>query len=262
MNRIALGIEYCGSDFNGWQSQDHGRTVQQTLEQALSTVADNPVKIQCAGRTDSGVHAIHQIIHMDTDAVRTMRSWLLGVNINSPFDVNVNWVQPVCDDFHARFSAQSRSYRYIILNRVARYSLLHKKVTWECRPLDVDAMTSAAECLVGEHDFSSYRAINCQAKSPVRTISHLQLFRRGDYIILDIKANAFLHHMVRNIAGVLMDIGMGRQAIEWASEVMEKHDRTQGGVTAPPDGLYLTQVDYPEKFSIPTADPSQWPLCL
>ena len=262
MNKIALGIEYSGSDFNGWQSQDHGRTVQQVIEQALSQVANQSITIQCAGRTDSGVHAIHQVVHMETDAVRSHHSWLLGTNVNLPFDVNVCWVRSVDGDFHARFSAISRSYRYIILNRDSRSALLHKKVTWECRSLDSDKMHEAAQCLIGEHDFTSYRAIACQAKSPIRTINRLTLKRRGDFILLDINANAFLQHMVRNIAGVLIEIGMGKRPVEWTEEVLNLKDRTLGGMTAPSDGLYLVNVEYPKNFSIPTADVSQWPLCL
>lgn len=262
MARIAFGIEYCGSDFIGWQTQDQGRTVQQAVEKALSIVADHAVTVQCAGRTDTGVHALHQVAHMDTEADRKMHSWILGANVNLPLDVNICWAMPVEDDFHARFSAIKRSYRYIILNRSARSSVVHNKVSWEARYLDEKLMARAAEYLVGEHDFSSYRAVACQAKSPMRTISRLELFRKENYIVIDIEANAFLHHMVRNIAGVLMEIGMGKRPVEWAKEVLDFRDRTRGGETAPADGLYLTDVEYPEQFSIPKANASQWPLCL
>lgn len=262
MSRIALGIEYFGENFNGWQAQDHGRTVQQTLEQGLSSVANHPVTVHCAGRTDSGVHAVQQVVHMESDARRDSHSWIVGSNVNLPSDVNVLWAKVVDADFHARFSAISRRYRYIILNRDARSSLLHKKVSWEYRSLDVGKMACAAECLVGEHDFTSYRAVACQSKSPVRTVQELNVKRCGDLVILDIQANAFLQHMVRNIAGVLMAIGMGKQPIEWAHDVLEKKDRTLGGVTAPPNGLYLVDVNYPATFSIPKVDPIQWPLSL
>lgn len=262
MSKVALGVEYSGSDFNGWQSQDHGRTVQQTLEQALSTVANTSIRIQCAGRTDSGVHAVQQVAHMETEVSRDMHSWLLGTNVNLPFDVNLLWAKSVDDEFHARFSALSRTYRYLILNRDSRSSLLHKKVTIESRSLDSDKMALAAEYLIGKHDFSSYRAIGCQSKSPVRIVHELSVKRIDDYIIIDINANAFLQHMVRNIAGVLMEIGMGRQAVEWSKQVLEQRDRTLGGITAPAEGLYLVAVEYPETFSIPSPNPSQWPMCL
>ncbi len=262
MSKFALGVEYFGHQFNGWQSQDHGRTVQQTLEKALSSVANIPITVSCAGRTDSGVHAIQQIVHMETTAERDMHSWLLGTNANLPFDVNVCWVKPVSEDFHARFSALSRTYRYVILNRDARSALLHKKVTWECRQLDVEKMSEASKCLIGEHDFSAYRAQGCQAKTPIRTIHELSVKRSGDYIFIDIKANAFLQHMVRNIAGVLLEIGMNKQAVDWSREVLETKQRELGGMTAPADGLYFIDVEYPEIFALPKANPSQWPLCL
>ena len=262
MIRIVLGIEYCGRDFNGWQTQDHGRTVQQTLEKALSIVADEDIVVQCAGRTDSGVHAIQQIIHFDTDANRPMHSWVLGGNVNLPADVSIVWAKQVDDDFHARFSALRRRYRYVILNRQARHSLFHKMVSCESRTLNELHMSQAAECLVGEHDFNAYRAVSCQAKSAVRTIYSIQLQRKSHFIIMDVEANAFLHHMVRNIAGVLQAIGMGKEDISWAQTVLETKDRTQGGITALADGLYLTGVEYGKDFAIPAVDASQWPLCL
>ncbi len=262
MTRIVFGVEYNGRDFIGWQTQEQGRTVQQALEKALSVIADQNVTVQCAGRTDTGVHALHQIAHMDTEAERKMHSWVLGGNVNLPADVNICWAKPVDGDFHARFSAVRRTYRYVILNRNARSSILDNMVSWEPRPLNETLMARAAECLVGEHDFSSYRAVACQARSPVRTVHKLQLFRRENHIVIDIEANAFLHHMVRNIAGVLMEIGMAKKSIEWAQEVLDARDRTLGGETASAAGLYLTNVEYPENFAIPKADTSQWPLCL
>lgn len=250
--RVALGIEYDGSAFHGWQAQQEGvRTVQIALEQALSRVADHPVRVVCAGRTDTGVHALGQVVHFDSDAQRTPRNWLLGANVHLPDDVSVTWVRDVSPDFSARFSAVSRRYRYFILNRTARSAVMAGRVTWTHRPLDAVRMHSAAQALVGEHDFSSYRALGCQAKSPVRTLHSLSVERRGEFLVLSLHANAFLHHMVRNIAGVLMAIGRGDREEEWAAEVLSLRDRTLGGVTAPPQGLYFESVEYPEAFGIP-----------
>ncbi len=251
--RIALGIEYDGSAFHGWQAQQAGvRTVQTALESALARVADHPLRVVCAGRTDTGVHALGQVVHFDTEAQRSERNWLLGSNVNLPDDVSVTWAREVSGEFSARFSALSRRYRYFILNRTARSAVLAGRVTWAHRPLDAERMHHAGQVLVGEHDFSSYRALGCQAKSPVRTLHSLNVERRGDFVILSLHANAFLHHMVRNIAGVLMAIGRGDRPAEWAAEVLALRDRTLGGVTAPPHGLYFEQVEYPPEFSIPT----------
>jgi tRNA pseudouridine38-40 synthase len=251
--RIALGVEYDGSRFCGWQVQQPGiRTVQGELEAALSRVANHPVRVTCAGRTDTGVHALSQIMHFDTSAQREARNWLLGCNSYLPEDVNLLWAREVPADFSARFSAQSRHYHYWILNRSVRSSLLARRVTWIHRPLDVGRMRGAAQALIGEHDFSSYRALGCQAKSPVRMLHQLHVRRYDDLICLHLQANAFLHHMVRNIAGVLIAIGAGEQPVTWAGEVLRKRDRTQGGVTAPPDGLYFSRVEYPEVFQIPS----------
>lgn len=256
--RWALGIEYDGSAFSGWQIQEGAPTVQASLEAALGRVADHPVRVQCAGRTDAGVHALGQVVHFDSPAVRSPRSWVLGCNVNLPPEVSVCWAQPVAEDFHARFSAAARHYRYEILNRPARSALERQRAVWVHRPLEVGPMAEAARDLVGEHDFSSYRALGCQAKSPVRRVHYLELERRVDRISLRIGANGFLHHMVRNIAGVLIAIGQGDRPIGWAREVLELRDRTLGGVTAPPQGLYLTQVDYPGRFSLPTLAPTWW----
>ncbi len=257
--RYAAGIEYDGSRFHGWQIQDHARSVQQCLEQALSRVADHPVRVQCAGRTDTGVHATAQVVHFDSEAKRTTRNWRLGANVNLPADIALNWIEAVDEDFHARFSATGRAYRYVLLNRGSRPALLHRRVTWVHRPLDVTRMNAAAQALLGEHDFSSYRALGCQAKSPVREIRRLTLRRQGDFVVMDIEANAFLHHMVRNIVGVLSAIGRGEEEIDWAAEVLARRDRTRGGVTAPADGLYLTRVDYPARFALPvTTPPAFW----
>jgi len=255
--RIALGIEYDGSDFAGWQLQEAGvRTVQGSVEQALSQVADHPLRVICAGRTDAGVHATAQVVHFDTPAQRSAHSWVCGANANLPKGVSVQWARDVPDDFHARFSAVRRRYRYVILNRAVRPAFLAGRVAWEYRPLDEALMGEAAQCLLGEHDFSAYRAVACQAKSPVRTLYELSVRRDRDLIFLDLEANAFLHHMVRNIAGVLMDIGAGKQSPAWAREVLETRDRTLGGITASPHGLYLTGVIYPERFDLPPLSPS------
>jgi len=258
--KIALGLEYCGTQYYGWQRQKDPRTIQAYVEEALSKVADQLLTVYCAGRTDTGVHALHQIIHIETIAMREMHSWVFGGNVHLPYDISILWAKLVENDFHARFSATGRTYRYIILNRPARSGLYHNKVTWECRSLDEHRMRQAAVSLIGEHDFTSYRSIDCQAKNPVRTIRRLDIYRQGDYIVIEIEANAFLHHMVRNIAGVLMDIGMNKAPIDWAQEVLEKHDRTLGGITAPPEGLYLINVNYPEKFAIPERNGSTWAI--
>jgi tRNA pseudouridine38-40 synthase len=257
--RIAAGIEYCGTDFCGWQRQSGQRTIQGCVEEALSTVADHPVEIQCAGRTDAGVHAIQQIVHFDTLANRNMRSWVLGANTLLPPDVNLLWAKPVSDDFSSRFSATSRHYKYLILNRPVRSALGRRLLSYERRQLDTSRMTAAAVYLKGEHDFTSYRAVSCQSKTPVREVSRLSIERREDLVIIDIEANAFLHHMVRNIAGVLMCIGTGEQPPEWSKQVLEARDRTLGGMTAPPDGLYLINAHYPAHLDIPVA-PADLPI--
>lgn len=259
--RIAAGIEYDGACFCGWQLQEEGvRTVQGAVEEALGKVADEMIRVACAGRTDTGVHATAQVVHFDTEAQRSERSWVFGANANLPKDVALLWARPVDDDFHARFSARSRAYRYVIFNRHVRPTFLARRVAWEYRPLDVEPMQQAAKYLLGEHDFSSYRALACQAKSPVRTIHRLDVSRRGELLFIDIEANAFLHHMVRNVAGVLMAVGAGERDPAWAGEVLDARDRTIGGVTAPPYGLYLVRVGYPESFGIPALSrlPAFW----
>ncbi|MEN8761334.1 MAG: tRNA pseudouridine(38-40) synthase TruA [Thiogranum sp.] len=248
--RIACAVEYDGSGFCGWQRQDHARSVQADVEAALSKVADHEVRVVCAGRTDSGVHACWQIIHFDTGAERSERSWLLGTNANLPDDAGLLWAREVDEDFHARFSAQTRRYRYVIFNREVPSVLLHRRATWVHQVLDVSRMQEAAHYLLGEHDFSSFRALACQAKSPVRTIYRLDIKRSGAYLYLDVEANAFLHHMVRNIAGALLAVGRGVQNSHWIRDVLDKRDRTQGGVTAPASGLYLVGVRYADRFGI------------
>ena len=252
--RIAAGIEYDGSGFRGWQAQSDWtavRTVQAAVEAAISRVADHPLEVVCAGRTDAGVHAAAQVIHFDTQAVRTERSWVLGVNSHLPPDVSLLWARPVDEGFHARFAAQSRSYRYVILNRGVRPAILARRVSWFRHSLDAQRMQAGAVHLLGEHDFSSFRAVACQARHPVRTIHEITVTREGEFVHIDVTANAFLHHMVRNIAGVLMAVGCGDREPGWVQKVLGHRDRTQGGVTAPPDGLYLAGVRYEARFGLP-----------
>lgn len=250
--RIAMGVEYDGAEFQGWQTQvGNLRTIQKLMEQAISKVANHPIVVHCAGRTDAGVHAIGQVIHFDTKAERLPRAWILGCNSNLPSDVSINWMQPVESEFHARFSAIARHYRYLILNRPFRSALNRQRALWIHHHLDITRMQEAAQDLIGTHDFSSYRAIGCQAKSPIRTIKYLRIYPNEEFINIEIGANAFLYHMVRNIVGVLMAIGKGDKPIFWAKEIMDLKNRTLGGVTAPPQGLYLTQIDYPMEFGLP-----------
>ncbi|MEY6432101.1 tRNA pseudouridine(38-40) synthase TruA [Thioalkalicoccus limnaeus] len=249
-----MGLEYDGRDFSGWQEQGPAqRTVQRVVETAIGRVAAHPVTVHCAGRTDAGVHALEQVIHFDTAAERPMRSWVLGTNSNLPPDVAVRWAVPVDDRFHARFSATARHYRYRILTRPTRSALSRDRAVWIHRPLDLAPMREAAAALLGEHDFSSFRALACQAKSPVREVHYLELARDGEIIELRIGANGFLHHMVRNIAGVLITIGRGEAPASWTRDLLVVRDRTRGGVTAPPHGLYLAAVDYPDAFGLPCA---------
>jgi tRNA pseudouridine38-40 synthase len=250
MSRIVLGIEYDGSLFSGWQYQNERRTVQDQLEQALSNVADQKITVHCAGRTDAGVHALEQVVHFDTDVKRNLDSWIMGGNTSLPEDVRIIWAKDAVDDFHARFSAIARFYRYVILNRKMKSALLRRQVTWCYEPLDEAKMHSAAQSLIGEHDFTSFRAQGCQSNSPNRLMHFINVFRQQDQVIMELSANAFLHHMVRNIAGVLMEIGMGKQAVSWTDDLLKIRDRAQGGVTAPPYGLYLGGVYYPQHYGI------------
>jgi len=251
--RIALGIEYDGTSYNGWQRQKTGLGVQQRLEEALTIVANEDVGVICAGRTDTGVHASGQVIHFDTNSERSNRGWLLGANSNLPSDVTVVWAQPVDEEFHARFSATARSYRYVILNRLQRSALHRNRAWWVYEPLDAARMHEAAQQLVGRHDFSAFRAAACQAKSPVREIRHIAVSRSDNWLTLEVTANAFLQHMVRNIAGTLAAVGQGEQNIDWVTTVLESRDRKAGGLAAPPHGLTLVGVEYPESFGLPVA---------
>ncbi len=260
MPRIALGLEYDGSSFAGWQAQVHASGIQSAVESALSFVAANPVTVTCAGRTDAGVHATMQVVHFDTPVQRTERAWVMGANANLPDSVSALWARAIAEDFHARYAALARSYRYVILNRTPRPALLRERVCWVREPLNAELMNEAAQALVGEHDFSSFRAAECQSPTPVRRLQHIQVTRLNEYVVLDVTANAFLHHMVRNIAGVLLAVGRGRQPIDWPAMLLRVRDRTQGGITAPASGLYLFGVSYPEQFAIPSsANCSAWP---
>jgi tRNA pseudouridine38-40 synthase len=250
--RIVLGIEYNGSSFNGYQLQLTGtRTVQGELEKALSKVADEAIRLTCAGRTDTGVHATGQVVHFDTPVQRELKAWVLGGNTNLPRDISIHWVRQVDQGFSARFSATSRSYRYIMFNRKVRSAVFQQNVAWSFERLDANAMHQAAQLLLGEHDFSAFRASQCQAKHPVRDMQKISVKREGDYVILDIKANAFLHHMVRNIMGSLMVIGRGEQPVAWMQDILQGRDRKRAGMTASAAGLYLVNVQYPQEYGLP-----------
>jgi tRNA pseudouridine38-40 synthase len=251
--RLACCIEYNGSRFSGWQSQPHLAvdTVQETLEAALASVATKPVKAYCAGRTDAGVHSVGQIIHFDDPMGRSCKNWVYGANANLPVDIRVVWAKAVTNKFHARFTALSRRYRYIIANRPIRPALLAGQVTWTRVPLDADLMHAAAQALLGEQDFTAFRAASCQSPTAMRNVSEVTVQRRGQLVIIDIEANAFLHHMVRNIAGSLISVGNGRHTIEWIGELLAGRDRSVAADTAAPHGLYLAGVRYPQEFEIP-----------
>lgn len=250
--RVALCLSYNGAKYHGWQAQKSGiPTVQQCLEKALTKVANHSVTVICAGRTDASVHASHQVIHFETSAMRSQRAWVFGCNANLPDDISVSWAGVVDVSFHARFSATSRRYHYVIYNHPIRPTSFNGEMTWTHYPLDETKMHQAAQSLVGKHDFSSFRAVGCQANSPVRELEFVNVQRFSDIILIDIKGNAFLHHMVRNIAGVLIAIGCGKQDVDWCHEVLQLRDRTMADVTASPFGLYLTHVGYPHNCNIP-----------
>jgi tRNA pseudouridine38-40 synthase len=251
--RIALGIEYDGSRFLGWQTQPGGGAVQDALEAALSAIASAPVAVTCAGRTDRGVHAREQVVHFETDADRPDSAWVRGVNALLPESVAVLWSREVPADFHARFSARARTYRYVLLNRPVRPALAARHAGWFHAPLDVPAMQRAAGYLVGEHDFTAFRASECQAKSPVRTVHSLQVTGQGTRIDFVVRANAFLHHMVRNIVGTLVYVGKGKHPPHWAREVLESRDRAVAAPTFGAAGLYLETVEYEPHWNLPSA---------
>ena len=252
MPKFAVGIEYDGTHYHGWQTQEAGlRTLQTEIELALSKVADSPISIACAGRTDKGVHATGQVAHFSTEVERPLNSWLMGANTNLPKDITLHWIRDVDQSFHARYSALARRYQYIIFNRPIRSALYPHRMSWHFRHLDALKMHEAGQHLVGEHDFQSFRAAECQSHTSVREIKSLNVHRQGDLIVIDVIANAFLHHMVRNIAGVLMTIGEGKQDAHWARDVLMAKDRTMAGATAHPYGLYLVHVDYPAIHDLP-----------
>jgi tRNA pseudouridine38-40 synthase len=250
--RIAVGLEYDGTDFAGWQTQRSLRTVQDLTEAALSNVANEAVSLVCAGRTDAGVHAREQIAHFDTRTERRTRSWVLGGNNNLPKDVSIAWAREVPAHFHARYSAEARTYRYFIYNRNVRSALTRGRATHWHRPLNTDWMAEAAPYLIGEHDFSAFRSSNCQAHTPVRRLYSLSVQREGHWIAIEAVGNAFLHHMVRNIAGLLIAVGEGDARPAWAKEVLEGRDRTKGGATAPAEGLYFWKIRYSPAFGLPS----------
>lgn len=261
MQRYALGIEFNGAAYRGWQTQQAGiASVQHTLEQALSQVANHPVIVHAAGRTDAGVHASNMVVHFDSASIRAERGWVMGTNALLPDDIAVRWIQPMPDAFHARFKAIARRYRYVLFNHPYRPALLAEQVTHVYQPLDFQKMQAAAAKLVGTHDFSSFRAVACQSNQPIRHVKHAELTQRGQLIILDIQADGFLHHMVRNIIGVLIAIGTGEQPAERVDYLLSIQDRKQAGVTAPPDGLYFIQAYYPPEFVLP--EPPLGPVWL
>ena len=252
MPRIAVALEYDGAPFAGWQSQQAGvSSVQENAERAFSRIAAMPVNLVCAGRTDAGVHALGQVAHFDTDAVRGERSWVLGANANLPDTISVRWARTVPGHFHARYSAEARTYRYFVLNRLGRSALAAGRAALIYRPLDVERMAAAAALLQGEHDFSAFRAAGCQSRSPVRQLHELNVARYGDRVIIEATANAFLQHMVRNLVGLLLDVGMGKAPPQWAAEVLASRDRTRSSPTAPAAGLYFWKVRYPPAFGLP-----------
>src|SRR3990167_11356316 len=249
--RIALCVRYDGSGYHGWQIQKGLVTLQGTLERALTFVAAHPINTVCAGRTDAGVHASGQVIHFDTEALRSEHAWKFGANSNLPGDISVVWAKEVSSDFHARFSAKARRYRYVLYNHDVRPAILRNAVGWWYRELDEERMQQAAHYLIGEHDFSSFRGAGCQSHSPFREIIQLEIRRVRHMVIIEVLGNAFLLHMVRNIAGVLVAIGSGDRPPEWAKEVLDARDRTQAGITISPAGLYLVDVEYPGTFELP-----------
>lgn len=252
--RIALGIEYNGTGFYGWQTQREVLTIQHTLETALSKIANEPIYLHCAGRTDRGVHATGQVVHFDTRAKRHVDAWIWGTNTHLPPTIVVRWARQVDYSFHARFQAKSRRYRYLIFNHPIRPAILTNLSTWHYYPLDVARMKEAGTYLLGEQDFSSFRSSQCNSKSPMRNVTDVSMERQGDYIIIEIEANAFLHHMVRNIVGVLMKIGTGDKDSQWLQAVLAAKSRQAAAETAPAEGLYLIRVRYPETYQFPDSD--------
>jgi len=249
--RIALGVEYDGSRFLGWQTQPGGDTVQDAVQAALSTIAATSISITAAGRTDRGVHALEQVVHFDVEVSRPITAWVRGVNALLPPSVAILWATPVDERFHARYSAQARTYRYLLINRPVRPALAAGRMGWFHAPLDLDAMRAAAERLVGEHDFSAFRSAECEARSPVRRLTTLDIGRHGDRIDFVVRANAFLHHMVRNLVGALVYVGSGRYPPQWLSELVASRDRTRAAPTFGAEGLYLETIEYEAQWNLP-----------
>lgn len=249
--RIALGVEYDGRPYCGWQSQAVGVTVQDTLQSALSQIAAAPISVIAAGRTDTGVHALEQVVHFETEAVRPLTAWVRGVNALLPDSIAVRWAHPVPDEFHARFSAHGRSYRYLLINRPVRSAIHAGKMGWFHAPLDISLMREAAVCLLGEHDFSAFRAAECQAKSPVKCLNSMDIYQDGEMLAFDLSANAFLHHMVRNLVGALVYVGKGKYPPQWLAEVLAGRERRFAAPTFSPDGLYLRRIQYDAKWGLP-----------
>ncbi len=249
--RIALGVEYDGRPFCGWQSQAEGLTVQDMLQGALSQIASQPIAVVAAGRTDAGVHALEQVVHFDCAIERPLAAWVRGVNGLLPDSIAVRWAHRVPDEFHARFSAQARSYRYFLLDRSVRSAVYAGKVGWFHLPLDIAAMQAAAQLLLGKHDFSAFRAAECQARSPIKNLQQLDIHREGEMLIFDLRADAFLHHMVRNIVGCLVYVGKGKYPVSWLTDVLAGRERQRAAPTFPPDGLYLRHIHYEPKWKLP-----------
>ncbi|MFA5937959.1 MAG: tRNA pseudouridine(38-40) synthase TruA [Sinimarinibacterium sp.] len=257
VTRYAAGVEYVGTEFSGWQAIDQRRTVQNELERALAKVAAHPVATTAAGRTDSGVHGLQQVIHFDSAASRSAYAWLLGVNSNLPADLSLRWIMPVPERFHARYGALRRRYRYVVHNHRARSALLWQRTGWWPQTLDATAMDAAAQCLAGEHDFSAFRDSQCQSPTAVRRVESIAVRRAGDFVVIDICGNAFLHHMVRNITGTLALVGLGKQPVGWVAEILAGRDRRRAGMTAPAGGLYFVGPEYPAEFALPPP-PRPW----
>ena len=257
VRRLAVGIEYDGTRYAGWQHQPGLETIQDSLQKALSAVADHPVTVAAAGRTDAGVHACAQVAHFDTRADRPVRGWVLGANSHLPSDIAVNWAMEVESSFHARYTAQGRTYRYCILRRATRPAILRDHVCWTRAALDAKAMHDGAQALVGEHDFSSFRAVECQSTTAMRHVDSISVKADGPLVVLEISANSYLQHMVRNIAGTLMEVGAGEKPPAWVAETLAARDRSRAGITAPASGLYLWQVRYPKSLQIPESVPNR-----
>lgn len=252
--RIALGIEYNGQGYYGWQAQRGLATIQGALQDALQIVANEPIVIFCAGRTDAGVHATGQVVHFDTHAKRHIDAWIWGTNSHLPPSIVVRWAKAVDYSFHARFKATARRYRYVIFNNPIRPGIFHTRASWHYYPLEIKLMREAGKYLIGEQNFNSFRSSQCNSKSPMRNVTEFNIHRHGDFVVIEIEANAFLHHMVRNIVGVLLKIGAGFKPPEWIEEVLQAKSRRAAAETAPPDGLYLTRVRYPEPYIFPIPD--------